>query len=124
VKGAFVVSADRQFWERATDILIGRGASTTDGVIQLDDRSGYLFTLFREPEQTAEAVAEPLVAAPGLGQIPDLSDVEAYMAECRSEALFVDVVRDLAQAAHGTWVIDGDGVVWDAREVDASALRL
>jgi hypothetical protein len=124
MKSAFIVSADPRFWSVATEILVKRGASIAEDVIQLDHPSGYLFTLFRMTEPTDEAVREPLVAAPGMQQVPDLSGTEVYVAECRSEALFVDVVRDLAQAAHGTWVIDGDDVVWDAREIDAAALRL
>lgn len=124
MKGAYVVSADPAFWLSTTRLLSGLGADVVDGMVHFRDPGGRLFTIVRAPEQTAEALSEPLVAGPGLDQLPDLANVEVYAVECRWEPMFTELVRQVGQAVPGTWVIDGDGVVWDPTMVDAATVRL
>ena len=124
MKGAHVVSADPAFWPSTTRLLSDLGAAVADGMIQFRDPDGRLFTMFRAPEQTAEALAGPLVAGPGLDRLPDLANVEVYAVECRWEPMFAEVVQLVGQAVPGTWVIDGDGVIWDSTMVDPATVRL
>lgn len=124
MKGAYVVSADPAFWSSTTRLLSDRGAVVADGTIQLRDTGGRLFTMFQATEQIAEALAEPLETGPGLDQLPDLANVQVYAVECRSEHTFADVMQLVGQASPGTWVIDGDGVIWDSTMVDPATLRL
>jgi len=124
VKGAYVVSADPAFWPGASRLLSDQGAAVADGMIQLRDAEGRLFTMFQAPVQRAEALAVPLVAASGLDQLPNLADVEVFAVECRSEAMFANVVHLIGAAMPDTWVIDGDGIVWHSTKVDPMTVRL
>jgi hypothetical protein len=45
--------------------------------------------------------------------------------ECRGEFQFATLVKAIAEAsAEDMWVVDGDGVVWRASEVDVTLIRL
>jgi len=51
--------------------------------------------------------------------------VTACPFEFRRPDLAARLVREIAKAGGSpTWVLDGDGVVWDARDVDPSKMRL
>ena len=66
----------------------------------------------------------PVHPRPGV-TLPVDRALSTYMVECRWEDQFVRTVRALAAlTGEGVWVIDGDGVVWDAAAVDAAAVRL
>ena len=80
--------------------------------------------MVQAPGERAEALAEPLVAGPGLDRLPDRATVEVFAVECRSEPMFAEVVRRIGHAVPGTWVIDGDGVLWDSTRVDPANVRL
>ena len=124
MKSAYVVSADPGFWTSATGLLGGLGAIVTNDTIQLRAPDGRLFTIFRAPDQAAEALAEPVVAGPGLDRLPDLANVEVYAVECRWEPMFAEVLHAIGQAVPGTWVVDGSGVVWDSTRVDPAKVQL
>lgn len=66
----------------------------------------------------------PLLQTAG-ATLPVDQPLTSYLVECRWEGQFVRTVRELAAlTGEGVWVIDGDGVVWDAAVVDAAAVRL
>jgi hypothetical protein len=54
-----------------------------------------------------------------------MTSVTACIAECRWEDLFVSVVRRIAvELAVSVWVLDSDGVLWRASDVDPDRIRL
>lgn len=99
---------------------------TGDGMTQLVDENGRLFTLFeRVPEGTDWEVREgPFAAATG-ARLPDMRTVVACPFDCRWPDLAVRVAASVARAAEvPTWLLDGDGVVWGAEAVDPRRVRL
>jgi hypothetical protein len=127
MKGAFLVAPDSGLFGTAKRVLISLGgqASTDDSVIQLRDETGGLFTVYRVPPGSEwEFKTGPLSSATG-ADIPDLTSMNGLAIECRSEFQFSAIVKAIAEAsAVSMWVVDGDGVVWGACEVDASLVRL
>jgi hypothetical protein len=100
--------------------------SDSGRMVQFTDDSGRLFTLFeRVPEGTDWEVREgPFMAAPG-AQPPDMQLVTACPFECRWPdlvALIADSIDNATEAP--TWVLDGDGVIWNADSVDPVTVQL
>jgi hypothetical protein len=57
--------------------------------------------------------------------VPDLSHVGACSIECRWEDWFVALVDDIAATLdRDSWVLDTNGVLWAARDIDPTRLRL
>jgi hypothetical protein len=53
--------------------------------------------------------------------MPDLGLVAACCIECRREAWFVALVGRVAVGLHGpAWVLDSDGALWAADDIDPS----
>jgi len=69
--------------------------------------------------------AEPRhVAAPGMIP-PEMDQVIACPFECRWSDLTASLADTIARTAEApTWVLDGDGVIWDAEAVDSDKVRL
>lgn len=110
---------------RAVLLPLGGLAAQDDSVVQLRDKTGSLFTVYRvPPESEWEFRSEPLCAAAGV-KIPDLATATGLALECRSEVQFSALVTEIAGTSGvDMWVIDGNGVVWSARDVDARLVRL
>ncbi len=127
MKGAFLVGQGAGTFETAKKVLLSLGGQISDdnSVIQIRDETGGFFTVYRVPPGSEGEFRDgPLYAAPGL-EVPDLSAASGLAIECRSEFQFVTFVKAIARASPvDTWVIDGDGVVWSAGDVDASRVRL
>lgn len=129
--GGFLIALDDGLYRRVANALIGLGgieatAGLGGGVVQLSDGEGRLFTLYeRVPAGTEWEVHDgPFVRAPGV-RLPDMERVTACPFDCR----WPDVVARLADVAARTaeaptWVLDGDGVVWNAESVDPGGLQL
>lgn len=129
--GGFFIALDGGLYGRVAAALLGLGGISTvdDGsgeVVQVADGAGRLFTLYESvPRGTEWEVHDgPFTAAPGVS-LPDMRRVVACPFECR----WADLVARLADRAARTsevptWVLDGDGVVWNADGVDPSAVRL
>lgn len=131
MSGGFVLSLDDRLFRRAAEAIVERGgghavADLGGGMVQYADAVGRLFTLFeRVPAATEWEVREgPLAAAEGV-RLPDMQAVVACPFECRSPDLAVELADAIARTTEApTWVLDGDGVVWDAEAVDPFAVRL
>lgn len=128
MKGAFLVGRDDQLFETVKRLLLSRGGRvSSDGAYaQLEDETGGLFTAYRvSPELEWEFKDGELTAASGTG-LPDVSDMTGVAIECRSELQFGALVKAISDASAPTemWVVDGDGVVWPASQVDPSRVRL
>ena len=79
----------------------------------------------RGPSRRHNSSRRFAVAAASPSNLPLVgASVEVYAVECRWEPMFTELVRQVGQAVPGTWVIDGDGVVWDPTMVDAATVRL
>jgi hypothetical protein len=126
MKGAFLITEDAGFFEKAKNLLLSRGALyvAEEGAVQIGGRGDDMLTLYSSAEPEWEYRQGPFVAAPGV-VVPDMSAVTGLAVECNSEQYFADIIRQLALASEGpSWVLDGDGTVWAAREVDPTRIRL
>ncbi len=91
---------------------------------QLRTADGTVVTAYTSPEIDREIYNGPLVPASGV-DVPDPLEVHACMIECRSEYVFAELVKSLALELQGrSWILDGDGLVWDAGLVDPRRVRL
>jgi hypothetical protein len=131
MRGGFIIAVDEGLFERSARALTELGGtqatdSDGDGVVQFADADGRMFTLFeRVPAGTEWEVREgPFVPAPGAIP-PDMGQVIACPFECRWPDLTATLADTIAQTAEApTWVLDGDGVIWDAEAVDSDKVRL
>jgi hypothetical protein len=95
-------------------------------VAQFRDQRGRLFTVFAhpDPEYAWEWRREPVRSAVE-GPHPDLGVSSACWIECRWEEIFTAQVRTLAIALSvKSRVLDGDGELWPAEDVDPAQVRL
>lgn len=131
MRGGFLIAADRGLFDRAAAALVTLGGTQAidevgDRFVQLADTEGRLFTLYeRVFEGTEWEVREGTVTtAPGV-QLPDMNLVTACPFDCRWPELTARIADTVARTAEApTWVLDGDGVVWDAEAVDPLRVRL
>ncbi|WP_328992067.1 hypothetical protein OG394_37575 [Kribbella sp. NBC_01245] len=127
MKGAFVLANDTELYEQIERVLIGFGARTaSDRTAQIEDDSGYLFTVFGDvgPESEADLRAAPIRVRGDVSGL-DQASATACWVECRSEDVFVQWVRTVsAERMTPTWVLDGDGVIWNVEAVDPDELQL
>lgn len=131
MKGGFFLALDDRLFRRAAKVVTELGGVQVfddlhGGTLQFADHAGRLFTLFeRVYEGTEWEVREgPIIAAQGV-QLPDMQAVIACPFECRWSDLVGHVAEAIARTAEApTWVLDGDGVVWDAGAVDPRKILL
>jgi hypothetical protein len=131
MRGGFLIAADRGLFERAASALVALGGAQAvdesgDVVVQLADTEGRLFTLYERPfERTEWEVREgTFTTAPGV-QLPDMNTVTACPFDCRWPEVAARIAGVVARTAEApTWLLDGDGVVWNAEAVDALKVRL
>lgn len=127
MKGAFVLANDPELYEQIERVLIGFGARTaSDRIAQIEDDSGYLFTVFGDvgPESEADLRAAPIRVRGDVSGL-DQATATACWVECRSEDVFVQWVRMVAaQRMNPLWVLDGDGAMWNVEALDPAELRL
>lgn len=126
-----MIAEDCELYQRVAGALVALGAVTLpdalDGdAVQLTDTAGRLFTLFdRVPIGTEWEVFEgPFTTRPGV-RMPDMRRVSVCPFECRWPDFVAQVAEVAARTKEGwTWLLDGDGVVWNATAVDSSLVRL
>ena len=131
MSGGFLIALDDEVFRRVATALVELGGIAAidvlgGEVVQLADDAGRLFTLYeRIPEGTEWEVRDgPFRAARGV-RSPDMRRVTACPFECR----WPEVVARLADVASRTaetpmWVLDGDGVLWNAESVDPTEVQL
>lgn len=130
MSGGFFLAHDDRLFERAAAALKQLGAIQAvddlgGDIIQYTDDSGRLFTLYEHvPTGTEWEVRDgPFDAAPGVDP-PDILAAVACPFECRWTDLAVRLADVIARTAEApTWVLDGDGVIWDAEAVDPMRVR-
>ncbi|MFN8076309.1 MAG: hypothetical protein U0Q15_12940 [Kineosporiaceae bacterium] len=129
MKSAFLLSSESNLFRLVADVLKADPSCSTrdvEGVVQLVDSEGRLLTVFAhvDEESAWEFRDGPFVLADESTHV-DTSAMTACVVECRWADLFVDVVGRLAdQVPNPLWVLDADGVIWPAAEVDPSRVRL
>jgi hypothetical protein len=129
--GGFLLAIDERLFHRAAAALTDLGALQAvddlgGDIVQYSDQEGRLFTLYEHvPAGTEWEVRDgPFEAAPGVNP-PDMHTVVACPFECRWADLAVQLADAIARTAEApTWVLDGDGVIWDAEAVDPLKVRL
>lgn len=129
--GGFLLGLDGGLYGHIAAMLVNFGvvAAVDDlegQVVQLTDEAGRLFTLYeRVPVGTEWEFRDgPVRPAEGV-QVPDLDRVTACPFECRWPDLVARLAEMAAIVSEGpVWVLDGDGVVWDAGAVDPAKVRL
>lgn len=131
MSGGFLLGLHGNLYDPIEAMLKQLGAKTAlddsgGRVVQLADECGRLFTLYeRVPNGTEWEFREgPVVPAVGVS-VPDLQRVVACPFECRWPSLVADLAKMAAAVSGGSlWVLDGDGVAWDASRVDPARLCL
>lgn len=126
MKGALLLSDDPQIFEKICALLVSRGGecggAVGERVAQVRVK-GMLFNAFEGAELEDESI-EPFFPEPGV-PLPDRATVTGCDLECRSEEVFVALVRDIAALSDAaTWILDGNGTVWRAADVDPDRLQL
>lgn len=127
MKGAFLVTQDDKPFEAAKRVLLRLGGqvSADDAVAQLRDEAGGLFTVYRVPPEAEWEFKTGELAPASRSTLPDMSLMKGVAIECRNEFTFANVVKVIAETiARDTWVVDGDGMVWCAKEVNPAQIRL
>ncbi|MDR6120083.1 hypothetical protein QE370_003267 [Aeromicrobium sp. SORGH_AS981] len=130
MKGAFLLALDPGLFEQAASVLVALGGERSPGdidrVVQMPAPAGRFFTLFADlpPETVWEVREGPFEILDGV-VAPDMSLVHACPFECADEVFASDIVARIAEATDSVrWILDGDGVLWDAATVDPAGLRL
>lgn len=129
--GGFLVGYDHGLYARASKTLIKLGGieapdALGGAVVQVADDDGRLFTLWEEipPGTEYEAYEGPFTVADGV-QLPDTEKMVACPFVCRWADLTARMAQVIARTAETpTWLLDGDGMFWDAKAVDPLHLRL
>ena len=129
--GGYLVAHDNGLYERASAALIELGGLQTTAalggaVVQVADDEGRLFTLFEKVPAGTEwdAYEGPFTTATGV-QLPDTNVMIACPFNCRWPDLLSRMAGVIARTAEApTWIMDGDGMFWDARAVDPLLVRL
>lgn len=131
MSGGFFIAVDPGLYRRVAAAIVDLGGvvaadDVAGEVVQLTDDEGHLFTLYERvvPGTEWEVSEEPVTAAPGVLP-PDMRQVIACPFECRWPDMVARLADRAARTAEApTWVLDGDGVVWDAESVDPAKVRL
>lgn len=126
MKSAYLVSPAPSFEDDVWRAAAALGADVHGPYAQYRDAEGRYVTVFGalDPKHAADW-RDDLVPGPGMETVPDLRAALAVSVECRWEDLFASWVGRLATLLpEPAWVVDGDGVIWPATQVDPDAVRL
>lgn len=128
MKSAFLLSTRQDLFDAARSALLAgpHSASANGDTVQFRDPRGRLFTMFDgpDPELDWEVREGPYILAGG-AVLPDMASVAICIIECRWEDLFASVVSEIADALLApSWVLDSNGVLWPASDVDPSRITL
>lgn len=130
MKSAFLLSDDPSLFESLVAVFRDLDPEQVDAsasAAQLHDNAGRLFTVHSEvsPGFDWEYREGPFVLAYPDMRVPDFASVTACVIECRWEGLFVENTRRIAaRLSQPAWVLDSDGVVWPAGDVDPNSVAL
>ncbi|MGC4939771.1 hypothetical protein [Kribbella sp. DT2] len=123
----FFVSRTSALYAHIEDALLEAGAVAGSGdVVQIQDDDGRMLTVYGQLDATFERdLHEPPVAVRGGVDPPDPRTASACWVECRWADLLASWAGRLAlEIKSPLWVLDGDGVLWSADQIDPEAIRL
>ena len=137
MKGAFLLTFDTAVLSKVRRAIAAAGGVQWEGcqvlyeapdAVQLEQLgTDHLFSLDEYDERPDVAWAYrdgPHLPGPGV-TLPNMSAIVAYGIDCRWEDLFARLVRAVTEiSGQPAWVLDNDAVVWDARTVDPTKVRL
>ncbi|GEN80502.1 hypothetical protein [Actinotalea fermentans] len=136
MKSAYFLSHDPLLFEKARQAVRETGRDiwhgcelTYEGDDELQVRevaTDHLFTLENreDPKYGYLYKSPPHYPEPGV-TMPDLETAIPYGAVCRWEDLFVRLVRVITEiSGEPAWILDENGVIWDARNVDPDRVLL
>lgn len=126
MKSAYLVSYDPDLFLHVRAVLVEMGAKSSGDGVQLQDEGSRLFTV---EGNLNPAVAFDWQVGPflieGDFELPDMTAVTPCLIECRWECWFAEIVRHIAcKLQSPAWVLDCNGVIWPAAEVDPQRVRL
>ncbi|GEM00138.1 hypothetical protein [Cellulomonas terrae] len=126
MKAAYLVSLAPSFEDDVWRAAATLGADVQGQCAQFRDDEDHSLTIFGDlGQEGAWEWQQGPFEFRGTAPAPDLSRAAALSVECRWEDLFASWVGRLAALLPApSWVVDGDGVVWPATQVDPVALRL
>jgi hypothetical protein len=131
VKSAFLLSDDPTLFGQVVaalhDVSPEQVEASAQFVAQIRDDADRLFTVYSDvsPGCEWEYREGPFVLAYPEMRLPDFASVTACVIECRWEDLFVAHVRRIAdRLSQPAWVLDSDGVVWPADNVNPHRVLL
>lgn len=129
--GGFFVAADSGLYRRVLATLLGLGGvefvdAIGGSIVQISDHQGRLLTVYEKiPGGTDWELREGEFSAAQGVALPNLVGVQACPFECRWSDMLAECSRRVADSAKvPTWVLDGDGVLWNADSVDVLNVRL
>lgn len=132
MRGGYVLTDDKAVFDRFAGALAGLGevlqVSGSQGtVVQLSDEHGRLFTVFDAVPKGVEWEVFQELPTPSGRRLPSLKcdDLAAFPFESRWPELVARALSAIADVVdERVWLLDGDGVLWDAGSVDPVRLRL
>jgi len=127
MKSAFLLSPDLSLYEHIRDMMANIGVDpTADKVIQIREPDGRLFTLESDLGSYFDyELNEPIKAWRGVGEAPDITKATGCYVECRWEDVFIKWVEYIAdRLPYPLWVLDSDGILWPAHNIDPTQLAL
>lgn len=130
MRGGFFVSLDETLYQRISLKLLTLGAKETsypeEETVQYRSPGGGLFTVFAQvPVGTEWEYREgPFRAGPGV-ILPNMEVVTACPFECRWPRLVAELAGVVAEdGRHTIWILDGDGGVWMADNINPDEIEL
>lgn len=128
MKSALLVSYRADLFDVVSHVLRKLSPDVAEAVnyARMVDTDGRILTVFGAPHEHTYSSLREEENTPREGvTAPDMDLVRVCVIECRWEDLFANVVREVAHAVREPcWVVDGDGVIWDAANVDPTLIRL
>jgi hypothetical protein len=125
MKGAYLLSNGRRFFDEAEAAFQYLGATIDPEVMQLRDDQGRLFTVFNDVDDLTYQWRQGRVRFVDDGPLPDVSTAKALWIECRWNDLFASVLKQVAEKLSApAWVLDNNYVLWPAAQIDPTRLEL
>lgn len=126
MRGAYLISDDEDLAARVWSAMRTLGVTAVADAAQITEGEGKSLSIEGELD---EAIAWDWQEGPfefrGPEPYPEMSRMSALLVQCRSEEMIADWMGRLAALVDvPLWVLDGEGVVWPADDVDPSQVRL
>jgi len=128
MKSAFLLSAHTNLFQLVADALTLEHSIVSgprDGMVQMTDERGRLFTVFDGVPEGFEYEYQDGPFADSDGRLYDTSTLAVCIIECRWEEWFASVLGRLADRIDAELlVLDSAGTIWPASNVDPARIVL